>query len=196
MPASMTEDEAAARRSRILHAARWCFLNFGFSKTSFADIANRANISRTLLYRIFKDKEGIFTAVFTEWLVSRHPAAQQAASGPGSPNERLHNVCRLMVLEPWSDMVGAPMGREFYDVCERLDAAVAARHRRVALQCVAAILRDERSAEVFLLALDGLLADEPTEAVLERRMRILADRFVHPIEKKGNPVPHRVRKRP
>jgi TetR/AcrR family transcriptional regulator, transcriptional repressor of aconitase len=62
-----------------ISAARWCFLNFGFAKTAFEDIAKRANLSRTLLYRIFKDKEEIYQSVFADWLVSRHPAAKQVA---------------------------------------------------------------------------------------------------------------------
>jgi AcrR family transcriptional regulator len=174
----MTEEEVAARRSRVLEAARWCFLNFGFSKTAFEDVAKRANISRTLLYRIFKNKEDIFTAVFAHWLVARHPAAQQAVAGRGSPYERLLTVCRVMVLEPWSDMATAPMGTEFFDVCARIDPEIEARHRRVALQCVEAILGNEAEAEVFLLALDGLLADQPKVPVLEHRLRILAERFM------------------
>jgi hypothetical protein len=83
-----------------------------------------------------------------------------------------------MVLEPWSDMVAAPMGGEFFDVCARLDPEVDACHRKIALECTAAILGDEESAEVFLLALDGVLSDQPTPAVLERRLRILVARFV------------------
>src|SRR6516164_7157357 len=113
MPATMTDDEAAVRRARILTAARWCFLNFGFAKTAFEDIAKRANLSRTLLYRIFKNKEEIYQAVFVDWLVSRHPAAKQAAKGQGSPYERLLSVCRLLALEPWAEMAGTPMGLEF-----------------------------------------------------------------------------------
>ncbi|NUP08112.1 MAG: TetR/AcrR family transcriptional regulator [Polyangiaceae bacterium] len=185
MTATTKEDGAAARRSKILRAARWCFLNFGFAKTSFEDIAKRADLSRTLLYRIFKDKEDIFRAVFVDWLVSRHPAAKQAATAPGSSYERLLNVCRLMVLDPWADMVGAPMGREFFDACERIDPDIDAKHREVFLRCVSSILGDEASAEVFLLALDGLLADEPTTDVLEQRTRILAARFVPAPKAKG-----------
>ncbi|MFT3773943.1 MAG: TetR/AcrR family transcriptional regulator [Minicystis sp.] len=183
MAATTKEDQAAARRSKILLAARWCFLNFGFAKTSFEDIAKRANLSRTLLYRVFKDKEDIFRAVFVDWLVSRHPAAKQAVTAPGSPYERLLAVCRLMVLDPWAEMVGTPMGREFFDACERIDPEADARHRRVALECITAILGDEASAEVFLLSLDGLLADEPTTDVLEQRVRILAARFASPANK-------------
>src|SRR5215471_20584983 len=115
MPATLNDEDTAARRAKILLAARRCFLNFGFAKTSFEDIAKRAHLSRTLLYRIFKDKEDIFRTVFVDWLVSRHPAAEQAAKGTAKPYERLLSVCRLMVLDPWADMVGAPMGREFFE---------------------------------------------------------------------------------
>src|SRR6185437_10736379 len=121
MPSMMTDDQAAARRARILTAARWCFLNFGFAKTSLEDIARRAGLSRTLLYRTFKDKEAIYLAVFADWLVSRHPAAKQAAEGPGSAYERLLAVCRLLVLEPWAEMAGTPMGGEFLETCALID---------------------------------------------------------------------------
>ena len=181
----MTEDAATIRRARILTAARWCFLNFGFAKTAFEDIAKRANLSRTLLYRIFKDKEEIYRAVFTDWLISRRPAAKRAAKGPGSPYERLLNVCRLMVLEPWAEMVGAPMGREFLEACERIDPENEALYRKVAHESVAAILGDKAGAEVFLLALDGLLADRPSTVVLEQRTQFLAARFARRRKERG-----------
>ncbi|ATB32319.1 TetR family transcriptional regulator [Melittangium boletus DSM 14713] len=181
----MTDDEAAARRAKVLAAARWCFLNFGFAKTAFEDIARRAGLSRTLLYRLFKDKEDVYRAVFVDWLVSRHPAAMEAANGPGSPYDRLLSVCRLMALEPWAEMVGAPMGSEFLAVCERIDPESEALHRKVALDCVATILGDQSSAEVFLLALDGLLADEPSIEVLEQRTTVLAARFAPQTRKKA-----------
>ena len=185
MPATMPADEAAARRAKILKAARWCFLNFGFAKTSFEDIAKRAGLSRTLLYRIFKDKEDIYRAVFVDWLVSRHPAATEAANSPGGAYERLLSVCRLMALEPWAEMVGAPMGSEFLEACERIHPESEALHRKVALECVATVVGDAASAEVFLLALDGLLADQPTTRLLEQRTKLLAARFAPPTKEKG-----------
>ncbi|HTU61248.1 MAG TPA: TetR/AcrR family transcriptional regulator [Polyangiales bacterium] len=173
----MKEQEIAARRSKVLLEARWCFLNFGFAKTSFEDIAKRANLSRTLLYRLFKDKEDIYRAVFVDWLGSRHAAAKEAARGPGTANQRLLRVCRLMVLEPWAEMVRAPMGQEYLESCERIDPESDALHRKVALQCVKTILGDAASAEVFLLSLDGLLADQPSSETLEQRTQLLAARF-------------------
>lgn len=77
------------------------------------------------------------------------------------------------------------MGRKFLEACERIDPESEAIHRRVALECVAAILGDEASAEVFLLALDGLLADQSSMEVLEQRTQLLAARFAPRSSKKG-----------
>jgi len=185
MPVPMTDDETCARRARILTSARWCFLNFGFAKTSLEDIAKRANLSRTLLYRIFKDKEEIYQAVFVDWLVSRRPAANRAAARQGRPYDRLLAVCRLLVVEPWAEMVGTAMGPEFLEVCERIAPENEARYRDVLRECIATILGDEASAEVFLLALDGLLSDQPSVEVFEQRMQLLAARFARRSFRKG-----------
>lgn len=180
----ITPEEERARREGILLSARWCFLNFGFAKTSLDDIAKRANISRTLLYKLFKDKEDIFTAVFAHWLIARHPAARATAIRSGSAYDRLLEVCRVMLIEPWSDMVGAPMAGDFYDVCERLDPEIAEKHRQETVDCVALIIEDKAAAEIFVLALDGLLGDNPKTQLLEQRVQLLAARFAPPKKRK------------
>lgn len=186
MVSKMTGDEASARRTNILQSARWCFLNFGFAKTSLDDISKRANISRTLLYRTFKDKEDIFTAVFEHWLLARIPLAREAVkSQSDSAYQRLLTICRIMVIEPWKDMVGAPMAGDFYDVCERIDPKISAKHRSAVLECAAEVLGNRAAAEVFILALDGLLADEPSVKVLERRAELLTERFTSGKKSRG-----------
>lgn len=190
MPPSLKKSEAEFRRSSILKAARWCFLNFGFAKTSFEDIARRAGLSRTLLYRNFRDREDIYRAVFEDLMVSRHPEARKAAQETGHPLERLLTVCRLMVLEPWAEMVGTPMGHEFMETCEQIDAETGKLYRAVMHECVMKILDDASSTEVFLLALDGLLADRPSMAVLESRVQLLATRFASVSHQEQKPEGH------
>lgn len=177
MRTARTEDQTAARRAQVLTEARWCFLNFGFGKTSFDDIARRADLSRTLLYRLFKDKEDIYRAVFADWLLSRRPAAIEAVNGPGSRFDRLARLCELMGLEPWTEMVSAPMGDEFFDICERIDPTSEALYRKVMFDCVDAVLDDALSSEVFLLAFDGLFGDRPSVRALEKRTKVLCARF-------------------
>jgi AcrR family transcriptional regulator len=52
------------RRTQILEAALYCFLTFDFGKTSMDDIANRAGVSRPLIYLKFKNKDELFAGVF------------------------------------------------------------------------------------------------------------------------------------
>ncbi len=177
MAPKITPEEAAQRRDHVLLAARWCFLNFGYSKTSLDDIAKRANISRTLLYKTFTDKEDIYTAVFRHWLASRHPAAREIVSRKGTPQDRLLEVCRIMIIEPWADMIGAPMAGEFYGVCERLDPEIVFHHRAVALENFETLLGDRASAEVFLLAVEGQIGDKPDVSELEARIFLLISHF-------------------
>lgn len=174
-------NDAAARRASVVQAARWCFLHFGYGKTSLEDIAKRANLTRTLLYRLFENKEAIYLGVFQDWVETRYPAATQAAIGPGSKAERLFKVCEVLLLDPWVEIEGAPMAHEFHDMCARIEPEIEARYQEVQLQSVRAILESKELAEVFLLALDGLQADMPTGAVLRRRVALLIDRFVQPI---------------
>ncbi|MFT0531854.1 TetR/AcrR family transcriptional regulator [Castellaniella hirudinis] len=165
------------RRARVLDAARWCFLNFGFARTTLGDIARRAGISRTLLYHLFKDKEDIFVQVFDEWVLSRVDAALQAAAQPGTRRRRLARVCQALVLDSWSEMADAPMADEFQDVYERLRPKVAWAHREKSLECVERVLEDPAVAQVFLLALEGLFVDRPAKDTLIQRVQILVDHF-------------------
>jgi len=178
MTGRTTEEQAVERRKAILSAARWCFLNFGFAKTSLDDIAKRANISRPLIYRTFKNKEDIFAGVLEDWFEARFPLAEEVAVGRGTKAEKLTRVCEILLLEPWSEMVSGPMGAEFYDVCERLVPQVEAKHQRRVLKVVQAILGAKDLAEVFLLAVDGLGGDLPATPALRRRLQLFIERFV------------------
>ncbi len=173
-------NDPAARRASVIQAARWCFLHFGYGKTSLEDIAKRANITRTLLYRLFENKEAIYLGVFADWFETRYPAAMQAAIDPGSRGERLFKVCEVMLLDIWVEIEGAPMAHEFHAMCARIEPEIEARYQEVRLQSMQAVLESKELAEVFLLALDGLQADMPTGAVLRRRVALLVDRFVQP----------------
>ncbi|HEX7388334.1 MAG TPA: TetR/AcrR family transcriptional regulator [Castellaniella sp.] len=177
MSQKLTAAMVEARRVRILDAARWCFLNFGFSRTSLEEVARRASISRTSLYQVCRDKEDLFIQVFDDWLLSRLPVAHEAALATAAPRSRLYDICQIVLLDLWSEMEVAPMATEFHDVCERLRPQVAERQREGVRQCVAQVLGDPVVSLVFLLALEGLLTDRPSLDVLSVRVKILVDRF-------------------
>jgi TetR/AcrR family transcriptional regulator, transcriptional repressor of aconitase len=178
MAESSGDARDAMRRKVILEAARDCFLQFGFSKTSLDDIAQRANLSRTLIYRKFKNKDDIFAALYDFLFEERYPKAEQVLAGPGSKRDKLLQVYELLLVEPWSELAGAPMAAEFYDACARLFPEVDAKHERLRLKYTQALLETKEIAELFMLAVEGLVSDLPPVRTLRRRLQLLAERFV------------------
>jgi AcrR family transcriptional regulator len=55
-------DDRAAKRLRAVDAALTVFLRYGFARTTMADIAEAARMSRPALYLLFPNKEEIFAA--------------------------------------------------------------------------------------------------------------------------------------
>ena len=73
------------KRERILDAALDQFAAYGFSRTSMADIAKAAKMSRPALYLHFGNKEEIFRATLETILSRAYARAQVALCDPPSP---------------------------------------------------------------------------------------------------------------
>ena len=173
----MVTQRALDRRRVILDAARSCFLQFGFAKTSLDDIAKRANLSRPLLYRTFKNKEDIYGAVYDDLYVSRYPHASRALAGRSSKRDKLQRVCEIVIVEPWQEVMNGPMAREFYDACSRVAPEVLAKHQKKLAELVRELLGSRDLTEVFLCAIEGLMMDVPPPAVLRKRVGVLVGKF-------------------
>ncbi|MBI4515715.1 MAG: TetR/AcrR family transcriptional regulator [Deltaproteobacteria bacterium] len=61
LPAPANDTEA---RSRLLDAARRCFERFGLEKTSIADVAAEAGVTRRTVYRYFDSTDELLRAAF------------------------------------------------------------------------------------------------------------------------------------
>ena len=161
----------------ILDAARSCFLQFGFAKTSLDDIAKRAGLSRPLLYRTFKNKEDIYGAVYDDLYDSRYLHAARSLEARGAKRDKLMRVCEIVIVEPWQEVMNGPMAREFYDACSRVAPEMLAKHERKLSELVRQVLGNRELTEVFLCAVEGLMMDVPTSTVLRKRLALLVDRF-------------------
>ena len=77
--------EEPTSRAAILDAAEALFGTRGFQKTTVDEIAVRAGVSRTLVYRYFRDKLGLFEAVVgrlvSEWNDVLRSEAARATPG-------------------------------------------------------------------------------------------------------------------
>ncbi|HEU4980099.1 MAG TPA: helix-turn-helix domain-containing protein [Solirubrobacterales bacterium] len=81
---------AAARRAAILEAARGAFAEGGFHETSLDAVAERAGVSKALLYEHFASKRELYVAMLemhVRELVRRISGAVEGAE-PGEPRMR------------------------------------------------------------------------------------------------------------
>jgi hypothetical protein len=124
MTAKFTQEANTERRETILLAARWCFL-----PSAFPNLAGRYRQAGQYLAH-FAIQEFQRQGRYFQWLSLntgwyRAILRRRKLPAAGAAYERLREVCRVMLEEPWKDMFGAPMSGDFYDVCERLNPEVA-----------------------------------------------------------------------
>ncbi len=84
-------------RQRILDAARGRFERFGYRRTGVAGIARDAGVASGTLYRYFRNKEEIFTAVLRQATDGWLSQARTILAQPGSAIERLARLGRASV---------------------------------------------------------------------------------------------------
>jgi AcrR family transcriptional regulator len=63
MPKKITQIGVEARRAAAVEAASVVFLRYGYARTTMAELAAAANLSRPTLYELFSNKDDLFTAV-------------------------------------------------------------------------------------------------------------------------------------
>lgn len=122
-----TRTPGVDHQTRILEAASEIFLEFGFEKTSTAEIARRAKVSKRELYSCFADKRAILTAVITQlqheihsqmdvsWSSSENIRLVLSQSGAAIlsfiMSERFGKLFRIVAAESFHDPVSA---QQFY----------------------------------------------------------------------------------
>ncbi|WIV56120.1 TetR/AcrR family transcriptional regulator [Amycolatopsis nalaikhensis] len=113
---AVTQNTAeSGRRDAVLESALLTFARHGYRKTSMAEVAHAARISRPGLYFLFASKEDLFRAAVTRALEQDLAAAERILADPGPPlRERL-----LGAFDRWAGRYVGPMSRDVPSVIEQ-----------------------------------------------------------------------------
>ncbi len=87
--ARRTKQDALATREALLDAAEGLFGERGVSRTSLADIARAAGVTRGAVYWHFKDKVDLFNAMMERVTLPLESELAGAAQAPGDPIDTL-----------------------------------------------------------------------------------------------------------
>ena len=165
------------RRIEIIDAALNCFLNYGYSKTSMSDIAQKADLSRPLLYLHFKNKVDLLQAIYEHLMSHRPGEAKTILNGSGTKKDKLTRATNTLILEPWQKISGHPKSLEFFETCSQHNQKNYELFEKKQFKILEEFFGDKIEAEVFTLAANGAMDDLPSPAVLKKRLLVLVDKF-------------------
>jgi AcrR family transcriptional regulator len=153
--------EQADRKSEaILDAALPVFVRHGFRKTSMADIARAARMSRAALYLSFSSKEELFRAGSARAHARTMQNVEAALAAEGDVFSRIESALGAFQRELIAPFAGSADAVELFDVNMTLasDITVGARNRLVGL--LAQALSDaEANGAISLQVLKAKPAD-------------------------------------
>lgn len=82
----------SARRAQLLAAATGAFVRYGYHAAAMDDIAERAGVSKPVLYQHFPGKMDLYLAVLDEQVAVLTGVVRQALSTTEDNQERIRNV--------------------------------------------------------------------------------------------------------
>jgi AcrR family transcriptional regulator len=153
---------ATARRAQLIDVGRIVFAKRGYEGASLEEIADRAKVSRPVLYEHFGGKEGLYAVVIDremEYLVRR--IAEAIATG--SPRERIESAAlafltyvkdhpdgfAILTHDAPVTTAGGGMSSLLNDVAERVGDVFAASFKSAGY--------DPKSAPIYAHALVGMV---------------------------------------
>ena len=154
---------AAARRAQLIEVGRGIFAKRGYEATSVEEIAERARVSKPIIYEHFGGKEGLYAVVVdreVEHIVGRIVEAMST----GSPRERLEQAAlafltyvkerpdgfAVLVRDAPPSKRSGEMPALMYDLADRVGDIFADQFRRAGY--------DAKAAPIYAHALVGMVA--------------------------------------
>lgn len=192
MAADQASDDRIGQRGdpqrRAIHAAAiGQFSERGFSKTSMADIADAAGMSRPALYQYFRNKADIFASAFVALFNDHVDLALGALVEGGTNTQRLDGFLQRFEGDLWEQMAASEHSEEIMsaksaDTAEEIQQVVARLRSGLAAFLAkaspgrgqAASARRAEWAEVLELSPKGFKFDSPSVADYRRRLTTLA----------------------
>jgi AcrR family transcriptional regulator len=170
----MINNKANTTKTRILAAAYDCFLSYGYSKTTFKDIVEKAGISRASLYLYYKDKEDLFIQMnqkLHEGYLERSGAVLKTDL---SDKEKIIKIIDIWIINHYRQMKNTNYANELLDGLVNISKQTENKFRELFIQSLTPVV-GENKAEIVVFSIRGLMDDRPNVKTLQKRIGLLVD---------------------
>ena len=183
--------KARPNEGLILAAALDCFTRYGYQRTSMSDIAVAATLSRTALYRYYKNKEQVFKALSQQAHDRVAAAIIAAAQIDESLQHRLQAIIEARLVWFFEMLASGPHGRELIDESHKAIGTIGASANQRFVKRIAKLLKEGESAgqlsltgegvsadaiaAILVDSSDGIIKDADTEKAARKRVKLLVN---------------------
>ena len=143
-------NSATLTREQILDSAWKRFAQYGYGKTTMAEIAKDCDMSAANLYRFFKNKEDIGMALACQCLGQKEQRLREVLNRPGlSAAQRLQTFVLALFHYTYEQFHDLPRINELVDAIMKEYADVVAQHKDMARSLLATILTEGNQTGEF-----------------------------------------------
>lgn len=213
-----TKDEALATRHRILDVAEQVFSERGVTRTSLADVAEAAGVTRGAIYWHFADKADLFCSMVARATMPMEtPLCQTDHRGQADPLGSIRDMMVGILRHTSEDPQARRVFHIVYHKCEHVDEMqpVWQRFNEMRASCLARIeeglraamnkgqlprtLNARRAATGLRALLDGLVSNwvmHPDYHPRETEVEAMVDLFLNALHTQTKPAATPAKRRP
>jgi AcrR family transcriptional regulator len=174
-------DKKSITRKLIIEAAFFCFNEYGYAKTTFDDIAQKAGISRASVYNYFKSKEDFFYAIVEGRHNNYTQQSREILDSDIPKKEKIKRIIYIWIVDPHRliDKTTLPHAL-FKDIAGLRKSEALLKEKFIG--SLSPLLGYDL-AEVIVLSYRGILDDKPSVETLEKRTDTLVNALIIPPDK-------------
>lgn len=166
------------KQERAVVGAAEQFMRYGYQRTTMADIARAAGMSRPALYLLFPGKEQAFEAAVLHLNEIRMSEIESSLETCRTLREKLFTACKLWLVEVFALQFGNPDARDMDDLSFPVVATVYGRLQSRIARIIAQFDASPGPAEelarslVFAVRGQGATAANPEEMLTLTRLQV------------------------
>jgi len=164
--------DKAQKREQIFSAAHKCFMQYGFAKTTFNDIAKIAGISRPLIYSYFRNKKELFITMTKELHDQFFTKSGEILNTSLPDKEKLSKIIDVWIVDPYRGLKNNIYSDDLLDGLVNISEQSEKRFREVFIKSIEPIVGEE-IAEIIVFSIRGLMDDRPPVKTLQKRIELL-----------------------
>jgi AcrR family transcriptional regulator len=165
------KDKRSITRKQIIDSAASCFAEYGYDKTTFDDVAQKAGVSRALIYTYFKSKQEFFFVMMDEQHKNYLHQSREVLDSNLSNKKKLRKIIDIWIIDPHRIIYKSPLPNIWLKPVKSIQESEKLLREDFINSLAPLIGRD--LAEVIVFSYKGLLDDKPAIEVLEKRTDIL-----------------------